>query len=195
MLLKPGPGGYREQDGAQVSVPRLTPQLCTPRPVRSGARGRREEDPRCPGASARSGPVGGGDAVPICHQRGPSRLDRNHCKRFERIEEFNPKRSLRRGGGQEGCRRGVRAFGRSRVWGSGARGRVGPALQAAPLTPRVAFQVHPFQRETLQVPGVREGLLPVQDPGGPQNPTHAGESGAPRTPPRVGPRRGPAPAG
>uniref|UniRef100_A0A663DRR2 Odd-skipped related transciption factor 2 n=1 Tax=Aquila chrysaetos chrysaetos TaxID=223781 RepID=A0A663DRR2_AQUCH len=54
--------------------------------------------------------------------------------------------------------------------------------------------VHPFQRETLQVPGVREGLLPVQDPGGPQNPTHAGEPGAPRPPPRVCRRRGPGPA-
>lgn len=86
-------------------------------------------------------------------------------------------RIIREGGNERG--------GGSRVWGSGARGRVGPALPAAPLTPRVAFQVHPFQRETLQVPGVREGLLPVQDPGGPQNPTHAGEPSAPRPPPRV----------
>lgn len=67
-----------------------------------------------------------------------------------------------------------------RVWGSGVWGRGARAPPAALLTPRIAFQVHPFQRETLQVPGVREGLLPVQDPGGPQNPTHAGEPALPR---------------
>lgn len=50
--------------------------------------------------------------------------------------------------------------------------------------PALALQVHPFQRETLQVPGVREGLLPVQDPGGPQNAAHAGEPRAARPAPR-----------
>lgn len=37
------------------------------------------------------------------------------------------------------------------------------------------LQVHSFQRKALQVSGVWEGLLPVQDPGCPQNITHAGQ--------------------
>lgn len=43
------------------------------------------------------------------------------------------------------------------------------------LTPEPLSQVHPLQREALQVPGVRQGLLSVQDSGRPQDVTHAGE--------------------
>lgn len=37
------------------------------------------------------------------------------------------------------------------------------------------LQVHSFQRKALQMSGVREGLLSVQDSGSPQNITHAGQ--------------------
>lgn len=83
--------------------------------------------------------------------------------------------------------------------GEGAALSVPPRGPGSAAHPRgcLPLQVHPFQRETLQVPGVREGLLPVQDPGGPQNPPHAGEPGAAlpffsaRVPPaRLGTARG-----
>lgn len=41
--------------------------------------------------------------------------------------------------------------------------------------PPHVLQVHPLQREAVQVSGVREGLLSVQDSGRPQDVTHAGE--------------------
>lgn len=37
------------------------------------------------------------------------------------------------------------------------------------------LQIHSFQRKALQVSGVWEGLLSVQDSGCPQNITHAGQ--------------------
>lgn len=41
--------------------------------------------------------------------------------------------------------------------------------------PLHVLQVHPLQREAVQMSGVREGLLSVQDSGRPQDVTHAGE--------------------
>lgn len=153
-----------------------------------GRRGRLRSEPRGAGGGSLRSELGGREPRFSSEPRGPGegrsgapvllRAPRRIVREPRGQQDGLPPASRLSAapGGEAGRRAG--AAGAARRAGEKRRG-ARPGAQ-----PALALQVHPFQRETLQVPGVREGLLPVQDPGGPQNAAHAGEPRAARPAPR-----------